>query len=98
MYGRLPKTALNVQLIPDDIEPTDHKHEYLVKLRRQMKFMHQVTNYYLTTNRDKMKQIFDKKGQKSVFSTRRLRLEINTQTNIVYAKKTVAYVVRPVYH
>ena len=67
MYGRLPKIALNVQLIPDDIEPTDHKHEYLVKLQRQMKFMHQVTNDDLTTNRDKMKYIFDTKAKNRYF-------------------------------
>ena len=51
MYGRLPKIALDVQILPGDIELTHHKHEYLVKLRRHMKFMHQVTNDYLTTER-----------------------------------------------
>ena len=52
MYGRLPKIALDLEISPEDFEPSD-KNEYSKKLFRQMKFMYQVTNDYLTANRGK---------------------------------------------
>ena len=60
---KLPRIALDLQLVSAELIQTDDKDEYVLCLARRLKIMHQIIRERLIESRDKFKRYYDQRSK-----------------------------------